>query len=88
MRGANESLDCQGKAIIAMPSAVIKKDGGMISKIVPYRQSNLERGLWREYNMAMIAGLYYIFILAAAVLGIYVTILMIKALNIYIKKNS
>lgn len=36
VRGANESLDCQGKAIIAMPSAVIKNDGSMISKIVPF----------------------------------------------------
>ena len=38
--------------------------------------------------MAMVAGFYFIFIIAAAILGIYVTILLIKALNIYIKKNS
>ncbi len=36
VRGANESLDSQGKAIIAMTSAIIMKDGGMISKIVPF----------------------------------------------------
>ena len=36
MRGATEALDGKGKAIIAMPSAAIKKDGTIISKIVPY----------------------------------------------------
>jgi len=36
VRGANESLDCQGKAIIAMPSTVFKQDGSMFSKIVPF----------------------------------------------------
>jgi len=36
VRGAAMSLDGQGKAIIAMPSVAKKKDGTMISKIVPY----------------------------------------------------
>ena len=36
VRGAAMSLDGKGKAIIAMPSVTIKKDGTMISKIVPY----------------------------------------------------
>jgi len=36
----------------------------------------------------LVLGFYSIFIIAAAALGIYVTILLIKALNIYIKKNS
>lgn len=36
VRGAGMSLDGKGKAIIAMPSAAVKKDGSKISKIVPY----------------------------------------------------
>ena len=36
VRGAAMSHDGQGKAIIAMPSVTIKKDGTKISKIVPY----------------------------------------------------
>lgn len=36
VRGAAMSLDGKGKAIIAMPSVTIKKDGTMISKIVPF----------------------------------------------------
>ncbi|QIB70707.1 acetyl-CoA hydrolase/transferase family protein [Aminipila butyrica] len=36
VRGAAMSLDEQGKAIIAMPSIVKKKDGSMMSKIVPF----------------------------------------------------
>nr|WP_315021622.1 acetyl-CoA hydrolase/transferase C-terminal domain-containing protein [uncultured Aminipila sp.] len=36
VRGAAMSLDGKGKAIIAMPSIVKKKDGTMISKIVPF----------------------------------------------------
>lgn len=36
VRGASMSLDGKGKAIIAMPSVAIKKDGTMISKITPY----------------------------------------------------
>lgn len=36
VRGAAMSEDGQGKAIIAMPSVTMKKDGGMISKIVPF----------------------------------------------------
>lgn len=36
VRGAAMSLDGKGKAIIAMPSIVEKKDGTMISKIVPF----------------------------------------------------
>jgi len=36
VRGASMSLDGKGKAIIAMPSTTTKKDGTMISKIVPY----------------------------------------------------
>jgi len=35
----------------------------------------------------MVFGIYTIFMIAAVALGIYVTILIIKALNIYIKKN-
>ncbi len=36
VRGAAMSLDGQGKAIIAMPSSTMKKDGTRISKIVPF----------------------------------------------------
>lgn len=36
VRGAAMSLDGKGKAIIAMPSVTMKKDGTMISKIVPF----------------------------------------------------
>ena len=36
VRGAAMSLDGQGKAIIAMPSVAVKKDGSMVSKITPY----------------------------------------------------
>ncbi|MFV0518425.1 MAG: acetyl-CoA hydrolase/transferase family protein [Aminipila sp.] len=36
VRGAAMSLDGKGKAIIAMPSVARKKDGSVISKIVPY----------------------------------------------------
>lgn len=36
VRGAAMSLDEKGKAIIAMPSVTVKKDGTMISKIVPF----------------------------------------------------
>ncbi|WP_330586641.1 acetyl-CoA hydrolase/transferase family protein [Aminipila terrae] len=36
VRGAAMSLDGKAKAIIAMPSIVEKKDGSMISKIVPF----------------------------------------------------
>ncbi len=36
VRGAAMSLDGKGKAIIAMPSVAKKKDGTMISKIVPF----------------------------------------------------
>ena len=36
VRGAAMSLDGKGKAIIAMPSSTLKKDGTRISKIVPY----------------------------------------------------
>ena len=36
IRGATDALDGKGKAIIAMPSAAIKKDGTLISKIVPF----------------------------------------------------
>ena len=36
VRGASMSLDGKGKAIIAMPSVAKKKDGSMISKIVPF----------------------------------------------------
>lgn len=36
VRGAAMSYDGEGKAIIAMPSVTIKKDGTMISKIVPF----------------------------------------------------
>ena len=36
VRGASMSLDGQGKAIIAMPSVTVKKDGSMLSKITPY----------------------------------------------------
>lgn len=36
VRGAAMSLDGKGKAIIAMPSVAVKKDGTKISKIVPY----------------------------------------------------
>lgn len=36
VRGAAMSLDGKGKAIIAMPSTVTKKDGTLISKIVPF----------------------------------------------------
>jgi len=36
MRGAAMALDGRGKAIIAMPSVAVKKDGSMISKITPY----------------------------------------------------
>jgi len=36
VRGAAMSLDGKGKAIIAMPSVTIKKDGTLISKISPY----------------------------------------------------
>jgi len=36
VRGASMSLDGKGKAIIAMPSVTVKKDGSMISKIAPY----------------------------------------------------
>lgn len=36
VRGAAMSLDGKGKAIIAMPSVTVKKDGTMISKIAPY----------------------------------------------------
>lgn len=35
MRGAAMSTDGKGKGIIAMPSVAVKKDGSMISKIVP-----------------------------------------------------
>ncbi len=36
VRGAAMSLDGKGKAIIAMPSVAVKKDGTMVSKITPY----------------------------------------------------
>lgn len=36
VRGASMSLDGKGKAIIAMPSTTTKKDGTLISKIVPF----------------------------------------------------
>ena len=36
VRGAAMSEDGKGKAIIAMPSVNKTRDGGMISKIVPY----------------------------------------------------
>ena len=36
VRGASMSLDGKGKAIIAMPSITTKKDGTIISKIVPF----------------------------------------------------
>lgn len=36
VRGASMSHDGLGKAIIAMPSVAVKKDGTMISKITPY----------------------------------------------------
>jgi len=36
MRGATEALDGKGKAIIAMSSTAVKKDGTLISKIVPF----------------------------------------------------
>jgi len=36
VRGAAMSTDGLGKAIIAMPSVTVKKDGSMISKITPY----------------------------------------------------
>lgn len=36
VRGAAMSLDGLGKAVIAMPSVTIKKDGTLISKIAPY----------------------------------------------------
>lgn len=35
MRGATDAQDGKGKAIIAMSSAAIRKDGTVISKIVP-----------------------------------------------------
>ena len=36
VRGSSMSLDGKGKAVIAMPSVTVKKDGSMISKITPY----------------------------------------------------
>ena len=36
MRGAAMAKDGKAKAIIAMPSVTVKKDGTMISKIVPF----------------------------------------------------
>ena len=36
VRGATMAHDGKGKAIIAMPSVTVKKDGSMVSKIVPY----------------------------------------------------
>ncbi len=36
VRGAAMSLDGKGKAIIAMPSVAVKKDGSMVSKITPF----------------------------------------------------
>lgn len=36
VRGAAMSLDGKGKAVIAMPSVTVKKDGTMLSKIVPF----------------------------------------------------
>jgi len=36
VRGAAMAHDGKGKAIIAMPSVTVKKDGSMVSKIVPY----------------------------------------------------
>ena len=36
VRGAAMTLDGLGKAIIAMPSVTVKKDGTMISKVTPY----------------------------------------------------
>ena len=36
VRGAAMSADGLGKAIIAMPSVAVKKDGSMISKVTPY----------------------------------------------------
>ena len=36
VRGASMSLDGLGKAVIAMPSVTMKKDGTLISKISPY----------------------------------------------------
>ena len=36
VRGAAMTHDGKGKAIIAMPSVTVKKDGSMVSKIVPY----------------------------------------------------
>ena len=36
VRGASMSVDGQAKAIIAMPSVTVKKDGSMVSKVTPY----------------------------------------------------
>jgi 4-hydroxybutyrate CoA-transferase len=36
IRGASMSKDGKAKAIIAMPSVTVKKDGSMISKVVPF----------------------------------------------------
>lgn len=44
--------------------------------------------MYAGYGLAVIPILFYILSLVLIGLGIYVSILLIKALNIYIKKNS